>query len=266
MIAALGSILAASLYAALGGGLGLQAREALTEQTMERCKTASEASERVAACTTIINSTRDKSLIGRAYNRRGHTYVELKNYLAAARDFAEVARLNPTVGGYQDNRANALRLAGRYNEALDAASTAIRLAPGYAFVVRGRALIYEEMGRLDQALVDIDRGIAIDSRDAGLRVDRGRIDAKLVRDEDAIRDLTTAIEMDSSRTDALRERGLAYIRAGRTEAAVADLKAFVASHPEDTQIPPVIAVQTQAAMNGGRSPLISDPGGIRSLP
>ncbi|MCJ2023379.1 tetratricopeptide repeat protein [Methylobacterium sp. J-067] len=262
----LGLILAFSLHSAFSGGLYSQAREAPPEQNMERCKTASEASDRVAACTTVINNTRDKSLVGRAYNRRGHTYVELKNYFAAARDFAEVARLNPTVGGYQDNRANALRLAGRYDEALEAASTAIRLAPGYAFVVRGRALIYEEMGRLDQALADIDRGITIDPRDAGLRVDRGRIDAKLVRDEDAIRDLTIAIEMDSSRTDALRERGLAYIRAGRTEAAMADLKAFVASHPEDTQIPPVIAVQAQAAMNGGRSPLIINPGGIRSLP
>ena len=265
-MAMLGSALFLGLYAALGVSVHVPVRESAADTAMERCTGSSEASERLAACSAVIASTRDKSLLGRAYNRRGHTYVELKNYLAAARDFADVARLNPTVGGYQDNRANALRLAGRYDDALDAASAAIRLAPGYAFVLRGRALIYEEMGRLDQALADIDRGIAIDARDAGLRVDRGRLDAKMVRDEGAIRDLTAAVEMDPNRTDALRERGLAYIRGGRREAALADLNAFVTSHPDDTQIPAVITVQTQAAMPGGRSPLISDPRSRGDLP
>jgi len=265
-MATLSAALFLGLHAGFGIGLHVAVREIPPDRAMEQCKSASEATERVAACTTVIASSRDKSLLGRAYNRRGHTYVELKNYLAAARDFAEVVRLNPTVGGYQDNRANALRLAGRYDEALDAASAAIRLAPGYAFVLRGRALIYEEMGRLDQALADVDRGIAIDARDAGLRVDRGRLDAKMVRDDDAIRDLTTAIELDPSRTDALRERGLAHIRGGRSEAGLADLNAFVAGHPDDGQIRAIIAVQTQAAVPRGRSPLISDPHARDGLP
>ncbi len=84
-MAMLGSALFLGLYAALGASVHVPVRESAADTAMERCKGSGEASERMAACSAVIASTRDKSLLGRAYNRRAHTYVELKNYLAAAR-------------------------------------------------------------------------------------------------------------------------------------------------------------------------------------
>lgn len=172
---ATGPVVALTIVALLGMGASADAREAPVDDAVARCRDADEALDRVSACTRVLNGTRDKSKLGQAYNRRGHANVELENFEAAARDFAEVARLNPTVGGYQDNRAKALRLGGRLTEALDAADAAVRLAPGHAFVLRGRALVHEEMGRLDLAIIDINRGMEIDPRDPGLRTDRGQL-------------------------------------------------------------------------------------------
>lgn len=251
-------MLALAVLALLGVGVPASARETSIEEAVERCRDADEARDRVSACTRVLSGTRDKARIGQAYNRRGHANVELENYDAAARDFAEVARLNPTVGGYQDNRAKALRLSGRFAEALDAADAAVRLAPAHAFVLRGRALIHEAMGRLDRAVTDIERGMEIDPRDPGLPADRGRLHAMMVRDEDAVRDFTAALHLDPARTDPLRDRGFAYIRLGRLEAALADLAAYAAGHPDDAQVAAVLSVQGQASAPGGRSPLVTD--------
>lgn len=250
----------------LGMGVSVNARETPADDGIARCRSAAEARDRVSACTSVLNATRDKSKLGQAYNRRGHANVELKNYTAAARDFAEVVRLNPNVGGYQDNLANALRLDGRFTEALDAADAAVRLAPGHAFVLRGRAMVREEMGRFDLAITDINRGMEIDPRDPGLRTDRGRLYAKMVRDEDAVQDFTAALDLDPARTDPLRDRGLAYIRMGRTDAALVDLAAYAASHPDDAQVAAVLSVQGQASAPGGRSALITDTAQADRLP
>lgn len=260
------TIVSVVALALLGMGMAVHAREAPADDASERCRNAAEALVRVSACTQVLTGTRDKSKIGQAYNRRGHANAALENYEAAARDFAEVARLNPTVGGYQDNRAKALRLAGRLVEALDAADTAVRLAPGHAFVLRGRAMVHEEMGRLDLAVLDISRGMEIDPRDPGLPADRGRLYAKMVRDEDAIQNFTAALELDPTRTDPLRDRGLAYIRMGRSDAAFADLAAYAADHPDDAQIAAVLSIHKEASAPGGRSPLITDTAETGGLP
>ncbi|BDL41812.1 hypothetical protein MSPGM_44020 [Methylorubrum sp. GM97] len=127
-------------------------------------------------------------------------------------------------------------------------------------------MVQEEMGRLDLAVIDISRGMAIDPRDPGLPATRRQLYVKMIRDEDAIRNFTVALELDLTRTDPLLNRGLACIRMGRTDAALADLAAYAADHPDHAQVAAVLSIQKQASAPGGRSSLITDTAETGGLP
>jgi tetratricopeptide (TPR) repeat protein len=51
---------------------------------------------------------------------------------------------------------------GRYEEALAAFSRAIELDPDTAWLIGGRAAVYQLMGRYEEALADFSRAIDLD--------------------------------------------------------------------------------------------------------
>ena len=80
---------------------------------ISQCSMHTPASARLESCSAVISQTKDRVLLERAFNRRGHANVELGQYDAAVKDFSNVIRLNPRIAGYYDNRRNAYRLLGR---------------------------------------------------------------------------------------------------------------------------------------------------------
>ncbi len=204
--------------------------------SMDQCRNAKDPAVRVDQCSAAIAQSANPQIRERAFNKRGHAYMELKRFTEAADDFTAVIRLNPKIAGYYDNRQNALKALGRLDDALADANKAVRLAPDYSFVYGSRGDVFTEMGRYDLALRDYTTAISLDPKNAGRFVTRGKIFVKAGRPREAIADFNHALEIDISSAAALRERGLAYKLQGNFTAARSDLKLFLRFQPNDTEI------------------------------
>jgi protein O-mannosyl-transferase len=112
-------------------------------------------------------------------------------------------------------------------------SDAIRTFPHRAFTAyadRGR-YYYEEAGRFDAALADLDEAIAINPGVAPVWLDRGIVLAELGRNDGALACFDRALELDSNSLVALNNRGVMRMRKGDLEAAVADFSRSIVLQP-----------------------------------
>lgn len=112
-------------------------------------------------------------------------------------------------------------------------SDAIRKFPHRAvtaYADRGR-YYYEEAGRFDAALADLDEAIAINPGVAPVWLDRGIVLAELGRNDAALACFDRALELDPNSLVALNNRGVVRMRNGDLEAAVADFSRSIALHP-----------------------------------
>jgi tetratricopeptide (TPR) repeat protein len=116
------------------------------------------------------------------------------------------------------------------------ANQAIRLAPTYSFVYRGRANLYNDMGKYDLAVADYDVAIRLAPNDGGLFIDRGNILRTESKFDQAISDFSHALDLDKKWTAAYRERGLAYKLMGQSQQAVDDLATYDRLQPGDQEV------------------------------
>jgi uncharacterized protein len=109
------------------------------------CRNSSAAADKIAHCSNVIANFNNASALVVARNTRGLALMDVGRYCDAVGDFTFVIEREPRIAGYLDNRQNALRQCGRLDDALRDANGAIRLAPTYSFVFRGRANVYDAM-------------------------------------------------------------------------------------------------------------------------
>ncbi len=102
-------------------------------------------------------------------------------------------------------------------------------ARGWAHTYRGQRLYFCD--REEEALVELDRALAYDARNAQTWARRGETHCWLDHHEQAIADLTTALELDPTYAWALGSRGQAHQQAGRYDQAAADLTAALDIDP-----------------------------------
>lgn len=150
--------------------------------------------------------------------------LELLKYSSLARPDDAVVRVDL---GY------ALCRAGRHDEAMAAFEDAGRLDPALDVSAgRGRALL--GLGRDEEALVELERAVASDARNAGIHADLGKALRRLGRHKEALEsfDRAISIEPDDAGLHAHRgqvleslgrtaESGAAFERAAGTDPAVA---------------------------------------------
>lgn len=220
-------------------------KRAVDAGTMADCRGKGDKAEVIAACTQILNTTRDKSVLERAYNRRGLAYESLEQFSLAVDDFTQVIRLNPKIAGYFDNRQRVLSSLGRFDEALTDANTAVKMAPTYPFVFHGRGAVYANLSRYNLAIQDFNTALSINPSDAPLLVDRGKVYRTIGLIDNAMDDFNRAHDVDPSFVGALRERGLTYQRLGKFDAARDDLLQVLASKPEGEQDTDVVTALQQ---------------------
>src|SRR5208337_3295537 len=97
------------------------------------------AADKIAHCSNVIAQSSNVSALVTAHNTRGLALMDAGRFGEAVDDFTFVIRHEPQIAGFYDNRQNAYRRSGRLDDALKDANEAIRLAPTYSFVFRGRA-------------------------------------------------------------------------------------------------------------------------------
>ena len=181
--------------------------------------------------------------------------------------------LDPSIAGFYDNRQNAFRRAGRFQDALNDANRAMQMAPTYSFVYRGRGNVYKDMGQLNLAMNDYVRAIQINPGDGGLFIDWGKILEKMGRVSDAISDFSHALELDRKWIAGYRERGLAFKGQGQTDAALSDLSLFTQLQPDDQEAAQALAdlQRTKAAASvpvtvpiAASPPIVTKPSQVAS--
>ena len=87
------------------------------------------------------DAIRLKPDLAEAYNGRGYTYNELKQYQQAIKDFDEAIRLKPDLQSLY-TPGNSLRNMTQYQQAIRDDDEAIRLKPDYAKAHSERGLAY----------------------------------------------------------------------------------------------------------------------------
>jgi tetratricopeptide (TPR) repeat protein len=123
-------------------------------------------------------------------------------------------------------RARLHRLRSRNAEALADLGRAITLSssddPARAGDYLERALIFQQAGRHDEALIDCDRALAIQSERPDVHRVRGAVLVKLGRFDEAIRSFDICLAKGKPSASVYEARGLARARRGSYERAIAD--------------------------------------------
>ena len=135
-----------------------------------------------------------------AYFNRGETYLNLKQYEAAIRDFSKIIdEITPNFSGY-------------YNE--------------QAYYKRG--LAYSCLKKCEKATQDFEKCTI-------WYHGRGQDYYELEQYELAIQDFSKAIELDSSSSEAYFNRSVAYSGLEKYERAISDVSRYIELNPDDAK-------------------------------
>jgi tetratricopeptide (TPR) repeat protein/S1-C subfamily serine protease len=137
----------------------------------------------------------------------------------------------------QNNNANLYNEMGnilsnlkRYAQAEVAYKQAIKLNPRSSFYTN-RGVMHISQGKLDLALTDYNKAIALSPNHAMAYTNRGFLYSKQGRPELALADYNQAIALNPNLAEAYGNRGLAYQEQGKLDLALADLNQVIAINP-----------------------------------
>ena len=129
------------------------------------------------------------------------------------------------------NRGNAYRDLKRYNEAIVDYNKVMELDPKDALAYKNRGLAYYSLKRYDEAIADCNKAIELDPKDAMIYHNRGVAYRDLERDDEAIADYNKAIELDPNLALAYGNRGPAYHHLKRYNEAIGDYNKWIELDP-----------------------------------
>lgn len=116
---------------------------------------------------------------------------------------------------------------GKVQEALADYNKSIALDPTYVQAYVDRAAIYISLNQLEKSLADSDRAISLMPSNAGAYCNRGIVNVKMGQYQDAVDDCTSAIQLNPDLGLNYAYRGIARVKLGQNEKGADDLnKAF----------------------------------------
>lgn len=126
---------------------------------------------------------------------------------------------------------------GRLDDAVQAFTRAIELAPADAFPLAARALARNQLGDGEAAVEDVSAAIALARADEGFVLDlyafRGSVCTELQRWAAGEADLTRCVESGKDEVELRLSRGTCLLELGQLERALADAEAVVARAPDE---------------------------------
>jgi tetratricopeptide (TPR) repeat protein len=128
------------------------------------------------------------------FSKRGETYQALERHNEALRDFDRAIDLKPTHWRFCD-RGQFHQLMEHHEKALKDFDRAIELDGESYWALDSRAETYEILGRYEEALKDFDRAIEINNKYPWAIASRAGIYKSLERYEEALKDFDQVIEL-----------------------------------------------------------------------
>lgn len=145
--------------------------------------------------------------------------------------------------------AQAWLVAGDSNRAFAATTLALTLTPEDVDLMLDRALALGIMGRFEEAVMDLDRALQIEPMRAEALVFRAAAWRRLDRAEPARRDIERALAISPANAEALLERGILRQLAGDSEGARMDWERAVEVAPHSATAD--LAIQNLALNEAG---------------
>lgn len=175
----------------------------------------------------------------RVHGLRGLAYYHLSEWDEAERALTEAIERNPLNVDWWYDRAVVRTYSRRFGGAIDDASHAISLDPGYpeAFVARGRG--YAGLGQIQNALADYDRAASIAPEMPDIYAERGLIYWNMGDYERSLADANMLVTLDPQRTRSYQRRAQTSLKLERWDEALADLDRCDELDPTDFATPTI---------------------------
>ncbi|CAG8626464.1 15109_t:CDS:2 [Cetraspora pellucida] len=153
---------------------------------------------------------------------RGLTYYKLKKYEKSISDFNKSLHItNDIIVLICRGQINSNL--GRYNEALIDLNKALKLDPNNSFALRCRGQTYYMQKKYKESLIDLNKSLEYDLNNADALRLRGQTYYMLKDYEKALSDLNKSLELDPNNAVTLRFRGRTYLIFGRYDDSLTDL-------------------------------------------
>lgn len=156
------------------------------------------------------------------FRERGKAYRDKDKYDLAIDAYTSAIKLDPY--DYQAFNGRGVSYANRrdYDHGIADFTEAIRLKPDYAAAFVNRGYAYEAKGDHDRAIADLTEAIKLNPKFAEAFNDRGLAYSHKGEYDRAIADYTEATRLKLNYAAAFYNRGLAYTKKGEYGAAIAD--------------------------------------------
>jgi tetratricopeptide (TPR) repeat protein len=217
------------LMVVLGASASLAAQT--REENWTQCK-ADDPDLSIAGCTKIIQAANETDVdMSNAFDNRGASYAQKKDYDRAIQDFDQAIRLNPVNAQAFRNRGATYRYKKDNDRAIQDYDQAIRLNSNDADAFRRRGAAYHDKKDYDRAIQDYDQAIRLSPNDALSFRDRC-LTFYFKNDNDrAIHDCDQAIRLNPNDTVSLLYRALVYEDKSDYGRAIQDLNEAIRLDP-----------------------------------
>lgn len=128
------------------------------QEWFERAYKAEEPEEQIRLYTKAIELDSDFAF---AYNNRGNSYANLKQYKRAIEDYDQAIKLNPELAGALNNRGASYDKLKQYERAIEDHDQAIKLKPEDAVIYINRGVSYANLKQYERAIEDYDQAIEL---------------------------------------------------------------------------------------------------------
>jgi tetratricopeptide (TPR) repeat protein len=187
-----------------------------------------------------------------AYYNRGLSYEARREMDAAITDYSEAIRLNPQYAKAYFKRGARHTAKGQHDLAIADYDEAIRHSPRYAAAYNGRGSSYAQQGDYNLAIADFSEAILCHPEYGTPYFNRGLSYAELNRHDLAIADYTEAIRLDPLDTDLYYRRGNSYYLQYDYDRAIKDYEMAFQTNPQHELAKNNLQVALNAKKNQGR--------------
>ena len=165
---------------------------------------------------------------------RGHALFTSGKYQDAIEAYSKAIKLDPKNAELYDFRADTYRELHNLNRAIKDYDKEIELDPKNKKAYKSRAYTYTDLGEYGKAIIDYNHMIDMGKNNANEYHLRGLIYAELKEYQQAIRDYDRAIELKHKDDMIYRSRGSAYHELGNYKQAIEDYDKAIELSPKSS--------------------------------